>query len=695
MTDDPGLGKPPPEAAPPQNGPALTRETLPAALLPMANAPKPRWVIWKWVPGKPKADGKPGKPTKPPYQARYPTQKAASDDPSTWGTFDEAARAAPDFARGGVGYMLLDDVIAAVDLDHCRDAVTGSVEPWALALVERCNSYCEVTPSGTGLRIIGLAEGAHVHRKFNVPGTAGSVEFYRRTETGRFITVTGWQWDSSASALANLDAVMDEEVARLDEAKQQQRPNGAAEFAFASEPPEIEISDLDLSLLGEAQRVRDTVLEGRYGDWKGDRSRAVFFVACQLLRAAVPHDHILAILLNRAYAISQHIYDQNNPRRTAEKAIRDARGKLEQEPQNEEPKPQPLPFIDMSNWDNIPVPKRPWAVADRIPLRQPTLFTGEGAAGKSLIELQLCVAHVLGSHWLGSSPEAGPAIYFGAEDEQDELHRRLADIAGHYEVKFADLVRNGLHLLSFAGEDALLGVPDRNKKIVPTPLFNQFLEASRDIKPKHIGLDTSADVFGGDEINRAQVRQFVGLLRKLAMAGNCAVVLLAHPSLTGINSGTGLSGSTGWHNSVRARMYLRSPKIIDDERQPDSDLRELEFLKNQYGRMAPSIVLRYRNGVFVPEAGRTAFDQAMREQTVDTTFKDVLRKFIDLRQPLSPKPQGSNYAPKKIHGHPDGKAYTRKEYEAAMERLINRGDIHIANFGPQSRGLTHLAFPAV
>jgi hypothetical protein len=37
-------------------------------------------------------------------------------------------------------------------------------------------------------------------------------------------------------------------------------------------------------------------------------------------------------------------------------------------------------------------------------------------------------------------------------------------------------------------------------------------------------------------------------------------MLLSHPSLTGINSGTGLSGTTGWHNSVRARMYFVRPK---------------------------------------------------------------------------------------------------------------------------------------
>jgi hypothetical protein len=40
------------------------------------------------------------------------------------------------------------------------------------------------------------------------------------------------------------------------------------------------------------------------------------------------------------------------------------------------------------------VAPREWAVHNRIPLLQPTLFSGEGAAGKTLVELQLAAAHV-------------------------------------------------------------------------------------------------------------------------------------------------------------------------------------------------------------------------------------------------------------------------------------------------------------
>jgi hypothetical protein len=70
------------------------------------------------------------------------------------------------------------------------------------------------------------------------------------------------------------------------------------------------------------------------------------------------------------------------------------------------PPPPPLPYISMASWDTDPVPDQDWTVLDRIPRRQGVLFSGEGAAGKSTLQLHLCAAHVLGRDWLGTMPEA-------------------------------------------------------------------------------------------------------------------------------------------------------------------------------------------------------------------------------------------------------------------------------------------------
>jgi primase-polymerase (primpol)-like protein len=154
-----------------------------------------RWVVWRWE----KRIRKDGtvKLTKPPFQAACPSKKAKSNDPSTWGTYEEALAAVSAGKANGIGFMLKDSEIAAVDLDHVRDSITGELVEWArLLLVEaqELGLYCEVTVSGTGLRFIGLVPNAasELHRKitFNRKNGAG-IELYRNC--ARYITISGMQ----------------------------------------------------------------------------------------------------------------------------------------------------------------------------------------------------------------------------------------------------------------------------------------------------------------------------------------------------------------------------------------------------------------------------------------------------------------------------------------------------------------------
>jgi RecA-family ATPase len=315
---------------------------------------------------------------------------------------------------------------------------------------------------------------------------------------------------------------------------------------------------------------------------------------------------------------------------------------------------QPLPFVDMSAWDNEPIPDQEWAVLNRIPLRQAALFSGEGAAGKSTIALQLCAAHALGRDWLGALPELGPAIFVDAEDDESVIHRRLAAIANHYQTTFCDLINGGLHLISFAGEDAVLAALSRTGKLKPTERYRQLLEAAGDIKPKMISIASSANVYAGSEIDRAQVQQFISLLTRLAIVANGSLVLISHPSLTGITTDTGLSGNTQWHNAVRARFYLKSVKPEDGE-QPDTELRELVFKKNNYGPVSESIVLRYQKGLFLPMPGMTSLDRAAQEAKADDVFLHLLVRFTKQGRIVGDK-RGTSYAPALFAREPEARS---------------------------------------
>jgi RecA-family ATPase len=346
---------------------------------------------------------------------------------------------------------------------------------------------------------------------------------------------------------------------------------------------------------------------------------------------------------------------------------------------------QPIKFMDMTGWDDEPPPPRIWAVRDRIPARQVTLFSGEGGTGKTILTLQLLCSTVLGRDWIGSVPEPGPVIYMGAEDEADELHRRLDAIARHYGEPFSAMMVNGLYAASYAGEDMTLARFDRHGSIEPTLRYDRLLEQACDIHPVIVALDTLSDIFGGNENDRVQVSAFIGLLRKLAMAANCAVIINSHPSQAGSNSGTGLSGSTAWHGKVRGRMYLRSAN--QNEGGPtDPDLRVLDFKKNQYGPLSDSILLRYKNGIFAPEPRGGSLDPQIAEQRAEQVFLSLLNRFKQEGRNVTDK-KGTSYAPACFAKEQEAKALilNSKALEDAMRRLFTKNKIRVVTEGPPSK----------
>jgi RecA-family ATPase len=358
--------------------------------------------------------------------------------------------------------------------------------------------------------------------------------------------------------------------------------------------------------------------------------------------------------------------------------------------ERQEPRP-PLQWLDIAKWDGEPVPERQWAIRDRVPVCQAGLFSGEGGAGKSILELTKDVAHVAGRDWLRSLPEPGPAFYIGAEDSTDEIHIRLAAIAAYYGVSFAELAEGGLHVLCLLGQDAVLCATSRSGRVETTALYAQLYEAAGDIKPKNISIDTLSRAFAGNEIDRAQVYAFAMYMQALAMVADGSVTVLSHPSLQGINSGSGISGSTAWHGAFRFRQYLTSVKPADGE-QPDDDLRELRFLKNQYGPRAESVVVRYQNGLFLPEPGMASLDKLAREAKADEVFLELLTRFGREGRNASEKLNSPNYAPTLFAREAEAKKIRlrREELRDAMSRLFAANKIRVENYGRPSQPHTRL-----
>jgi RecA-family ATPase len=354
--------------------------------------------------------------------------------------------------------------------------------------------------------------------------------------------------------------------------------------------------------------------------------------------------------------------------------------------------PGRLSLVAASTLHGVEIQRRRWLASSRIPMRAVTILSGDGASGKTTILMQLSAAVVLQRDWLGLPVEEhGPVMFITAEEDADEVHRRLAAIAEHYGVGFSDL--SHFHFACLSGEDSLLCVAQRDGTLRATPLFERIEEAARRIRPRLICIEAAADVYGGDENVRGQVRQFIQLLRRLALAADAAVVLIQHPSVMGMQEGQGRSGSTGWRNSARAQLYFASAKRGDDDQ--ESDVRELRVVKSNYSRAGDTIAVRWERGVFIPTGAQNPIDRAVAEADIDALFLRLLDEFTVAGRAVRPSESRSG-APQQFANHPAARErrVSAKALKLSMERLLAARRIVVVNSGPPSKQTQSLARPS-
>ena len=333
-----------------------------------------------------------------------------------------------------------------------------------------------------------------------------------------------------------------------------------------------------------------------------------------------------------------------------------------------------LVILDPLSWHGASIPERRWVVPNLIPDGVVTILGGDGGLGKTLLGQHLLTACAVGAPWLGRDTSCRKALGVFCEDDPDELHRRQAAINREYEIDFADL--GDMLFTSRVGEDNVLvefsGGWDGKGRV--TDFYHHILEFAHTHGAGLVLLDSLHDLFAGNENSRPQARAFVNALRRIALEIDGAVVLTAHPSMSGLSSGSGSAGSTAWNNAVRSRLYLTRP----DGEFADDDVRVLTTKKANYGPIGTEIRIRYLQGVFVPIEQGSGLSHWLG---VQTKFVELLDDRERQGRPVSDNKHASNYAPREFAKHPKKEGFNKREFEAAMEALFNNGRIEITEYG--------------
>jgi hypothetical protein len=256
----------------------------------------------------------------------------------------------------------------------------------------------------------------------------------------------------------------------------------------------------------------------------------------------------------------------------------------------EPPKPEPL-LKPVSVFDVLTHPAPPPAFVwdGYLPRGVVALFGAHGGTGKSTIALMLAVATVTGRPLFGVATEQSPAVFVSLEDGAGIVRHRLAGICRAWGID--PLALRDLHIVDGTENPELYAADQRSAGDVTST----YTDLTRLVQSTGAGLvvvDNASDSFGGDEINRRQVRAFMRSLGLVARLTDCAVCLLAHVDKTTSRNrkaegGEGYSGSTAWHNSARSRLFMT---------RDESGLLTLEHQKSNLGRMQEPISLVWPEG---------------------------------------------------------------------------------------------------
>lgn len=347
---------------------------------------------------------------------------------------------------------------------------------------------------------------------------------------------------------------------------------------------------------------------------------------------------------------------------------------------------QSLKTVKPSDLQDKPVPERNWIVPEWIPMHHVTALYGDGGTGKSLLAMQLITCADIQRQWLGQSVANVRTLGFFCEDTNDELHRRQASINRAYGCDFSDL-KNTCWVSGVGEDNILMEFGDGNQGRL-TLLYERLRQAVCDFGARFVVIDTAADTFGGNEINRGQVRQFINALNKLALEIDGAVLLCAHPSLSGMSSRRGDGGNTAWSNTVRSRLYLEYPEKQEGQDNPDA--RILSRKKANYARVGDELPLIWQEGMFTlqPAAGNFglvgSIEKKNRENQTEEAFLKAIDDFEIQGRNLSASNRSGNYAPKLMLTNSHTKGFNKKELTDAMHRLFDAKIIRNELYGRPS-----------
>lgn len=309
-------------------------------------------------------------------------------------------------------------------------------------------------------------------------------------------------------------------------------------------------------------------------------------------------------------------------------------------------------------------PEREWLVTDRLPLGVVGLLAAAGGTGKSMATLQLAVSVCTGVPWLQMPMgEPGTVMIFSAEDDRDEVHRRLARVVGMYRDNVTgyglldhnawdehdESIRRRLFVFDRVGENNQL-----TRKLHGTTERTEFAE--RVIRTAHqapepprlIVLDPLSRFDGGDPNDNADGTRLVEAAEQIRKQTGATVLLPHHVAKASmkdseagqeaVRGASGLVDGARWVGLLQTMGTDTAKNFGIDETEAG---RYVRFSTPKANYSAPWGALwleRQAGGVMVP-AELKPTKATNRERKADAEYHELMRRIAKLIDDKGPMPK--------------------------------------------------------
>ena len=258
-----------------------------------------------------------------------------------------------------------------------------------------------------------------------------------------------------------------------------------------------------------------------------------------------------------------------------------------------------------------PPPVRRWLIRNVIPLGIVGQLVAPGGTGKTMASLQLGVSVATGSPFAGlwEVDEAGAVLMLLGEDDDGELHRRIANISRQMTAHPEAISKLGqnLYIKSVIGEDNLMTCADPvSREVKHTQFTERLMQTAAQINDlKLIVIDPASRFRGGDENAAADTTRFVQALERLAQSTGATVLVIHHANKASMNGGgsnqAAARGSSALTDGVRLQINLSTlnDTTRKQHRIAEEDIRQyltLSISKTNYSAPQADILLRRGEG---------------------------------------------------------------------------------------------------